>query len=268
MRVPRSPYLTPAGPDARERSRRRRSRSRPATAAVVTATLDDTRYLDRRRRRADPADRRRRALRRHAALGTGGTPVAMTRRRRRLRLDRRGGHRRPSTPARSTPAGTALRARPRRRRATGVPVAGRLPHGPRPGDGPASSRARSRDGRQLVRRWRRRSRSAVLRRPRPPAPAPIRSRCPRAPTTSPPAAPGHATATAAGVAARARYETVIREFRARRPTRGARRHGRKRQPRLDGTVAPGRSPRRSPTARPTPGPTARPAATATTSTPP
>ncbi len=120
MRVPRTPYLTPAGPDASSASRRRTPPVAPGDPAVVTATLDDTRYRDRRRRRADPADRRRRALPRHAALG----------RRHAGRDERRGRHastrpsrRRPgpSTPARSTPAGTCSTCAAATPRTTGAP---------------------------------------------------------------------------------------------------------------------------------------------------
>lgn len=76
MRVPRTPYLTPAGPDALSVTAPAQPVT-PGDAAVVTATLDDTRYLD-----PDGAEPTQPIAAAELYLDTppwaGGTPVAMS----------------------------------------------------------------------------------------------------------------------------------------------------------------------------------------------
>jgi len=76
MRVPRTPYLTPAGPDALSVTAPAQPVA-PGDPAVVTATLDDTRYLD-----PDGAEPTQPIAAAELYVDTppwaGGTPVAMS----------------------------------------------------------------------------------------------------------------------------------------------------------------------------------------------
>ncbi|MEO8195644.1 MAG: M14 family zinc carboxypeptidase [Thermoanaerobaculia bacterium] len=76
MRVPRTPYQTPAGPDALSVTAPAQPVA-PGDPAVITATLDDTRYLD-----PDGAEPTQPIAAAELYLDTppwaGGTPVAMT----------------------------------------------------------------------------------------------------------------------------------------------------------------------------------------------
>ena len=89
-KVARTPYLTPAGPGRGRVRRSPRRRSRRATPVALTATLDDTRYLERQRRRAVAGDRRRRGLPRPPPW-SGRHAGRDRRRRRHLQRDRRSG---------------------------------------------------------------------------------------------------------------------------------------------------------------------------------
>ena len=76
MRVPRTPYLTPAGPDAVNVAAPAQPIA-PGDPALVTATIDDTRYLD-----PDAAEPSQPIAGAELFVGTppwaGGTPVAMS----------------------------------------------------------------------------------------------------------------------------------------------------------------------------------------------